>query len=107
MDWSSDRGGCKCDRDLYRQCSTSDLISNQLSTANQTIRNTYKQRLPFEINLNMEGQLLKPIITFDIKLPTNKNYGVSNDVISTTNTRLTQLRQEPAELNKQVLQLYY
>ncbi|MBK8357453.1 MAG: translocation/assembly module TamB domain-containing protein [Saprospiraceae bacterium] len=79
-----------------------DLISNQLSTANQTIRNTYKQRLPFEINLNMEGQLLKPIITFDIKLPTNKNYGVSNDVISTTNTRLTQLRQEPAELNKQV-----
>jgi hypothetical protein len=50
----------------------------------------------------MEGQLLKPIITFDIKLPTNKNYGVSNDVISTTNTRLSQLRQEPAELNKQV-----
>ena len=33
---------------------------------------------------------------------TNKNYGVSNDVISTVNTRLTQLRQEPAELNKQV-----
>jgi len=78
-----------------------DLISNQLSTSSQTVRNTYKQRLPFEVNLNMKGQLLQPLITFDIQLP-NKNYGVSNDVISTVNTRLAQLRQEPAELNKQV-----
>ena len=78
-----------------------DLISNQLSTASQAIRNTYKQRLPYEVHLNMKGQLLTPSITFDIQLPT-KNYGVSNDVISTVNTRLTQLRQEPAELNKQV-----
>jgi hypothetical protein len=45
---------------------------------------------------------MKPVITFDIVLPTDRNYNVSNDVVSNVTTRLAQLRQEPAELNKQV-----
>ncbi len=35
--------------------------------------NIYKQKLPFEVNLQINGELLKPQITFDITLPTNKN----------------------------------
>ncbi|MWB95111.1 translocation/assembly module TamB [Flavobacterium sp. GA093] len=81
-----------------------DLLGNQLPTDNPTIRNTYKQKIPFETHLKMNGELLKPEITFDIVLP-DGNYGVSTDVVNLTQTKLSQLRQEPAELNKQVFAL--
>ncbi|HYK75750.1 MAG TPA: translocation/assembly module TamB domain-containing protein [Daejeonella sp.] len=81
-----------------------DLVDNQLGNASQSIRNTYKQKLPFEVSLIMKGDLLKPEVTFDIKLP-EKNYNVSTDIINDVNTQLTQLRQQPSELNKQVFAL--
>lgn len=82
-----------------------DLVSNYIAESNQAIRNTYLQKLPFQVRLNMQGQLMKPQLTFDIVLPTNKNYSVSSDIINNVDTRLTQLRQEPSELNKQVFAL--
>jgi TamB, inner membrane protein subunit of TAM complex len=81
-----------------------DLVLNQLGEAAPNVVNTYKQKLPFEILLTMKGELLKPEITFDIVLPKG-NYGVSSDVTSTVETRLAQLRTEPAEMNKQVFAL--
>ena len=45
---------------------------------------------------------MKPDITFDVVLPTDRSYNVGSDIVSVVNTRLTQLRQEPSELNKQV-----
>jgi hypothetical protein len=65
-------------------------------------RNYYMQKLPFQVLLKIGGLLMKPEITFDIVLPTDQNYGVSSDMVDEVNTRLTQLRQEPSELNKQV-----
>ncbi len=82
-----------------------DLVSDYISASNAAIRNTYLQNLPFQVLLNMDGELLKPAITFDIRLPTDKNYNVSSDIISNVDIRLTQLRQEPSELNKQVFSL--
>ena len=78
-----------------------DLVKGFLGTASAAVANTYKQKLPFEVKLKMKGELLKPVISFDIDLP-RKNYGVSNDIINTVETRLVQLRNEPSELNKQV-----
>jgi hypothetical protein len=78
-----------------------DLVSQQLGGDAQTTT-MYKQKLPFNVNLNLRNQLLKPDISFDIVLPDN-NYTVSPDVISTVNTRLSQIRQDPNEMNKQVL----
>jgi hypothetical protein len=65
----------------------------------------YKQKLPFEVHLNMMGELLKPQISFDIVLPVDKNYNVSDEVITTTREKLLQLRQEPSEITKQVFAL--
>lgn len=81
-----------------------DLLGNQLGTVSSTVKNTYKQKIPFQTLLKMNGELLKPEITFDIKLP-DGNYGVSSDIVSASQTKLEQLRQEPAELNKQVFAL--
>jgi hypothetical protein len=76
-----------------------DLVASQLGDANNT---QYKQKLPFHVDLNLRNELLKPEISFDITLP-DSNYNVSGEVTSTVNTRLNQVRQDPNELNKQVL----
>jgi hypothetical protein len=76
-----------------------DLVANQLSDENST---QYKQKLPFNVNLNLRNELMKPDISFDITLP-DSNYNVSSEVTNTVSTRLAQVRQDPNELNKQVL----
>lgn len=81
-----------------------DLLDNQLGGATQSVRNTYKQRLPFQALLKINGQLLKPELSFDIVLP-ERNYNVSTDIVNNTRTKLEQIRQEPSELNKQVFAL--
>lgn len=78
-----------------------DLVEQQLS-GSETERTMYKQKLPFNVDLNLKNQLMKPDISFDIVLP-DSNYTVSADVINTVNSRLSQVRQDPNELNKQVL----
>src|SRR5690606_25440448 len=66
--------------------------------------NLYKQRIPFNTLLKMTGELLKPIISFDIEVDGN-NPGVSSDVISMVDSKLSQLRTEQSEMNKQVFAL--
>jgi hypothetical protein len=83
-----------------------DLVKNQLEPdISSSTRNTYLQKLPFEVYLMMEGKLLQPDISFDVKLPEDKSYVVGGDIITTVRTRLDQLRQEPGEMNKQVFSL--
>ncbi|MCR4033368.1 MULTISPECIES: translocation/assembly module TamB [Flavobacterium] len=81
-----------------------DLLGNQLKGESQTVQNTYKQKLPFQTLLKMNGELLKPEISFGIVLPEG-NYNVSSDVVELTQAKLKQLEQDPAELNKQVFAL--
>ncbi|MFD0763882.1 translocation/assembly module TamB domain-containing protein [Mucilaginibacter lutimaris] len=76
-----------------------DLVANQLSDENST---QYKQKLPFNVNLNLRNELMKPNISFDITLP-DSNYNVAAEVTNNVETRLAQVRQDPNELNKQVL----
>jgi hypothetical protein len=78
-----------------------DLVSDQLG-GDQVTTTMYKQKLPFNVNLRLRNELLKPDISFDIVLP-DSTYTVSPDVVSTVNMRLSQIRQDPNELNKQVL----
>lgn len=81
-----------------------DLVANQIKP-DPLIRNTYRQRLPFEVWLKLKGDLLKPLVTFDIKLPEDKSYLVSKDIIASVQNKLLQIREEPGEINKQVFAL--
>lgn len=78
-----------------------DLVDNQ-SSGTDASSTVYKQKLPFNVNLNMKDQLLTPKISFDIMLP-DSNYTVPQEVITNVNTRLDQIRRDPNEMNKQVL----
>ncbi|MDD3005115.1 translocation/assembly module TamB domain-containing protein [Flavobacterium sp.] len=86
------------------EASPIDLVEDQLSGKTASIRNTYKQKIPFETELIMKGELLKPEITFDVVLPDGNN-NVSTEIINLTKNKLAQLRQQPSELNKQVFAL--
>ncbi len=80
-----------------------DLVINQISDPTQ--KGYYQQKLPFNVKLNVKGELMKPDLTFGIDLPKEGNLRVSNEVLTTVNTRLDQIRAEPSELNKQVFAL--
>jgi hypothetical protein len=81
-----------------------DLVDDQLGSVSAEVRNTYKQKIPFNTELKMKGELLEPVISFDIVLPDGNN-DVSTEIINTTQTKLEQIRQQPELLNKQVFAL--
>ncbi len=77
-----------------------DLIANEVSGRPQADIAKFNQKLPFQVTLKMEGELLKPKITFDITLP--------DDVLTLwpdVDQKLQQIRVEESELNKQVFAL--
>lgn len=77
-----------------------DLVEPQLAGRSDAEINRFKQKLPFRVNLIMTGDLLKPVVAFDITLP--------QDVLNQwpeVDQRLTQIRSEESELNKQVFAL--
>ncbi|HXB93758.1 MAG TPA: translocation/assembly module TamB domain-containing protein, partial [Puia sp.] len=77
-----------------------DLIANEVAGRSESDVNKFKEKLPFLVTLKMEGELMKPKITFDITLPPNI-LTLWPDV----DARLQQIRQEESELNKQVFAL--
>jgi hypothetical protein len=77
-----------------------DLIANEIGGRTQTEINKFKQKLPFLVTLKMEGELLKPKITFDITLPPNL-LALWPDV----DQKLQQIRVQESELDKQVFAL--
>lgn len=86
------------------EASPIDLVNDQLTGISAETRNTYKQKIPFETNLIMKGELMQPEITFDIILPEGNN-DVSTEIINATQTKLQQIRRDEDALNKQVFAL--
>lgn len=77
-----------------------DLVGHQLTGRSPAEITRFKERLPFQVFLQMEGELLKPIITFDVSLPEDE-LSEWPDV----DAKLQQIRSDPSELNKQVFAL--
>lgn len=87
---------------IYQTTATpSNLIANETS---EQLRTASKQKIPFNVLLKMKGQLSAPDISFDIAMP-EEDFLASRTVIDAVNSKLTQLRQDPSQLNKQVFGL--
>lgn len=101
--WTGEPTTANLDVTAIYLANTSPLdLMQQTSEGNNIV---YRQKLPFEVHLGIRGELLQPQISFDVVLPTDRNYSVDPSVVSSVQTRLAQLRQEPAEINKQVFAL--
>ena len=81
-----------------------DLVEQQLSGESAATLNQFKQRIPFNTLLKMKGELLKPEISFDITTD-EKNNSVSSTVTYIVDQKLSQIRNQESEMNKQVFAL--
>lgn len=76
-----------------------NLVAAQLGEATTTL-SRFKQRLPFNVLLYLNGEILEPVISFDIQL--QQGYVAAWKEVD---EKLTQIRRDQAELNKQVFAL--
>ncbi|HEY4649992.1 MAG TPA: translocation/assembly module TamB domain-containing protein, partial [Pontibacter sp.] len=75
-----------------------ELVASQIGgTQDPILRN----ELPFQVYVQVEGEMLKPDISFDIQVPENKQGQMPREVA----TSLGNLRTDEAEMNKQVFSL--
>ncbi|RQO64485.1 DUF490 domain-containing protein [Pedobacter sp. KBW06] len=77
-----------------------DLIADQVQDQ-QLQKNQANQKFPFQVYLDITGELMKPIIAFRIALPENEKNAIGGAV----ETKLQQVNANESELNKQVFAL--
>nr|WP_321226917.1 translocation/assembly module TamB domain-containing protein [uncultured Psychroserpens sp.] len=101
--WSGDPFDAKLDvRAIYNlETSASTLMAAQISGADPSVKNKYKQVLPFNVYLNIDGELLAPKISFGLDMPEEEQGAIGGQVYS----RVQQVNTQEAELNKQVFSL--
>jgi hypothetical protein len=77
-----------------------DLVNDQVQDQ-EMLKNQAKQKFPFQVYLDITGELMKPIIAFRIALPENEKNALGGAV----ETKLQQVNANESELNKQVVAL--
>ena len=101
--WSGDPFDAKLDvKAIYTvKASASPLMAPVTSGADPSVKNKYKQVLPFNVYLNIDGQLTQPVIGFDIDMPEDEQGAIGGQVYG----RLQQVNTQQDELNRQVFSL--
>src|SRR5690606_23144949 len=91
LTWSGDPMDARLDiTAVYKlKAPTLELVQAQIGNQQSGL---YKQRIPFDVKLQITEQLFQPQLKFDIDLDEN-NAVASQDVVSRVNTGLTQLRE--------------
>lgn len=84
--------------------SAKDLLSNEVGSVDPLLANSFNQKVPFKVMLYLTGELNKPTIKFDIQLP-EENTVINNDLRTTIENKLAQIRGDEASTNKQVFSL--
>lgn len=88
------------------KASPRDLLSGEVGSADASLLNSFSQKIPFKVVMNMTGELKKPVIKFDIQLPEeNTGARISPDLRTLLESKLAQIRGDEATINKQVFSL--
>ncbi len=86
--------------------SARDLLGNEIAEMDTKMANTFNQKIPFRVLLYLKGPIKKPEISFDIQLPDeNTSVQIGNQLRTTIENKLAQLRDDVAATNKQVFSL--
>ncbi|WP_435049784.1 translocation/assembly module TamB domain-containing protein [Formosa sp. S-31] len=81
--------------------SSSPLMASQISGSDPAVKNKYKQVLPFQVYLNIDGELMHPKISFKLDMPEDEQGAIGGQVYG----RVQQVNQQEGELNRQVFSL--
>lgn len=103
VSWSGDPFDAELDvKAVYNlKASASPLMAPISSGADPSAKNKYKQVLPFSVYLNIDGELTKPVIAFDLDMPEDEQGAIGGQVYG----RLQQVNSQEDELNRQVFSL--
>lgn len=77
------------------------LMASQLTGSGDATQNQYSKRLDFFVYLYLDGELLKPEISFGLDMPEDERGEFGGNVYS----QVRQLGEQEAELNRQVFSL--
>lgn len=101
--WGGDPMNATLDlRAIYHiETSASELMATQVSGADTEVATQFRQELPFLVYLNVQGDLLKPLISFRLDMPEDQRGAIGGNVY----TRVQQVNVQEDELNKQVFSL--
>ena len=101
--WSGDPMNADLDvRAIYKvETSASSLMASQTAGSASNIQDRYRQKLPFLVYLNVDGELMQPQLNFGLDMPENEQGAIGGTVYG----RVRQLNQQEGQLNKQVFSL--
>ncbi|WP_188459613.1 translocation/assembly module TamB domain-containing protein [Psychroflexus planctonicus] len=101
--WSGDPLNADLDiRAIYNiKTSASSLMASQTSSASSNVQNQYRQQLPFNVYLDVGGEINAPELNFKLDMPEGDKSAINGTVYS----RIRQINQQQDELNKQVFSL--
>ncbi|NIJ43806.1 hypothetical protein FHR24_000245 [Wenyingzhuangia heitensis] len=101
--WQGDPLEAKMDlKAIYKvKTSASGLMSSLTSGMDAETLNTYRKKVPFWVYLNLNGELLKPEISFELDIPEDSRGELGGQVY----TQVQQLNNREEDLNKQVFSL--
>ena len=103
VSWAGDPFDAQLDvRAIYRvETSASSLMASQISSTDNGEAGRYRQKLPFLVYLNIDGDLMEPKITFNLDMPEEEQGIAGGEIFG----RVQQLNNQEQELNKQVFSL--
>lgn len=103
ISWSGDPFDAQLDiRAIYSvEASASPLMAPVASGSDPTQKSKYRQVLPFYVYLNIDGELERPEISFDLDMPEAEQGAIGGQVYG----RIQQVNQQEGELNRQVFSL--
>lgn len=103
VSWNGDPFDAKLDiKAVYKvEASASALMAPISSGADPAVKGKYRQVLPFYVYLNVDGELEKPKISFDLDMPEGEQGAIGGQVYG----RIQQVNQQEGELNRQVFSL--
>lgn len=103
VSWAGDPFDAQLDvRAIYRvETSASALMATQISASDAGSADRYRQKLPFLVYLNIDGDLMEPKISFGLDMPEAQQGIAGGEIFG----RVQQLNNQEQELNKQVFSL--
>ncbi|MGW8123376.1 translocation/assembly module TamB domain-containing protein [Roseivirga echinicomitans] len=103
ISWSGDPYDAELDVSaIYSiKTSVSPLMATRTTAEATGAEASYQQRLPFQVYINVDGELLTPSISFNLDMPEAERGSLSGTVYS----QVQQLNSHEEELNKQVFSL--
>ncbi len=103
ISWSGDPTGADLNiTALYNvETAVSSLMEDQISGSSQTVRNQYRQSLPFIVGLFINGSISKPEISFGLDMPEASRGAFGGKVYQ----QVQAINSNESRLNKQVFSL--